>query len=465
MPNPSFFRSGSFTSAGRNDRWRRLPLACFAALVTLLLGPGACGALGPAADPTIDLQRAAQHFQEAEALSRQDAGRLWGVPIYGPMILVDPETRDVAANQADAEGRLAKGGTVFVGKLPPKVMVANTALDWAGVHWTMITWPLPDDPDRRERLMMHECFHRIQDQLGLPAASPVNAHLESRDGRIWLLLEWRALEVALEENGAKRKQALQDALLFRAYRQSLFPKAAEEESALEMNEGLAEYTGVKLSSRSISEMTVLAALGLREARERASLARSFAYVSGPAYGALLDSSALDWRSQVKTRRDFAALCRIAYNLAPATPSAPQALARAKVYRGDYVIATETERDKVFQESVAKCRAAFLAGPVLILPIGKTFNYSFDPNRTLPLDDTKTVYFSSRVTDDWGILDSPGGFLFLREGQGRVQVPAPAKLSASPLQGNGWTLTLQQGWVLAPGVRAGDYVLKHDNGQP
>jgi len=469
MRNPLFFRFESFTLTGPRGTEQRLRIAYAAALVTLLLGQGAWGTIvpGPASEQNIDPERAAQYFMEAEALSRQDAGRLWGVPIYGPMILVDPETHQAAANHADADRRLSQSGPVFVGKLPPNAMVANTAFDWAGVHWTMIMWPLPEDPDRRARLMMHECFHRVQDQLGMPAGSPINAHLESRDGRIWMLMEWRALEVALEENGLPRKQALADALLFRAYRQSLFPKAAEEERALEMNEGLAEYTGVKLSSRSISEMTVLAACGLREARERASLARSFAYVTGPAYGALLDSSAIAWRSQLKTVFDFAALVRAAYQVGSATPSADQALARARIYHGDYVIATETERDKVFQQRIAKCRATFLTGPVLVLPVGKTFNYSFDPNDTLPLDDTNAVYLSSRVTDDWGILDAPGGVLMVREARGivRLQVPAPTKLSASPLEGDGWTLTPQKGWALAPGDRAGDYVLKPQNGNP
>jgi len=459
----------SFIDAPSRVPLRRLATACSAALAMLLLarGAGAMNGPAPASDQTIDPERAAQYFEEAEALSRQDAGRLWGVPVYGPMILVDPATHDTVANQADGEGRLEQKGKVFAGKLPPNVMVANTSVDWAGVHWTMVMWPLPEDPDRRARLMMHECFHRIQDKLGMPAASPVNAHLESREGRTWLLLEWRALEAALEESGAQRQEALEDALLFRAYRQSLFPKAAEEERALEMNEGLAEYTGVKLSKRSISEMIVLAACGLRQARGQESLARSFAYVSGPAYGALLDSSRVDWRSQVKASPDFAALSRAAYNLGPTTPSAEQALARARAYHGEYVIATERERENTFRERVAKFQARFLSGPVLILPVGKTFNYTFDPSDTLPLDDANTIYLSSRVTDDWGILDAPGGVLMVREARGvvRLQVPAPAKLGASPLQGDGWTLAPQKGWLLAPGVRAGDYVLKQDNRQP
>jgi hypothetical protein len=433
------------------------------AFILAVVGGGIVTAAA-AAHPNVDAERAARYFEEAQAISRQDDGRLWGIPIYGAMILVDPETHDAVANQADTEGRLARSGKVFVGKLPPDVIVANTAMDWGGVRWTMIAWPLPEDPDRRARLMMHECFHRIQANLGMKAASPANAHLESRDGRVWLLLEWRTLEVALEENGAQRKQSLDDALAFRAYRQSLFPKAAEEERALEMNEGLAEYTGVRLSTRSLSEMAVVAACGLRQGRGQSTIARSFAYVSGPAYGALLDSSGMEWRSRVKTEPDFAALIRDAYKLGPATVSADRALERAHTYHGDYVIAAETERENTFRARLAEFRAKFLAGPLLILPVGKTFSYGFDPNAVVPLDDLNTIYLSSRATDDWGTLDAPGGFLMVRKaGQiVRLQVPAPNNLSAQPLRGEGWTLTPQKGWVLVPGDRASDYVLKPES---
>jgi hypothetical protein len=433
------------------------------AFIVALLSAGVVTA-AVAAEPNVDAGRAARYFEEAQAISRRDDGRLWGVPIYGAMILVDPETHQAVANQADTEERLVRSGKAFVGKLPQEVIVANTAMDWGGVHWTMIAWPLPEDPDRRARLMMHECFHRIQDNLGMKAASPANAHLESRDGRIWLLLEWRALEVALEESGAQRKHALSDALAFRAYRQSLFPKAAEEERALEMNEGLAEYTGVRLSTRSLPEMVVVSACGLRQARGQTTFSRSFAYVTGPAYGALLDSSGMEWRSRVKTEPDFAALVRTAYNLGPTTVSAERALQRAQPYHGDYVIAVETERESAFRERVAKFRARFLAGPLLILPVGKTFNYGFDPNEVVPLDDSNTIYLSSHVTDDWGTLDATGGVLMVRKAgmTVRLQVPAPDNSSARPLQGDGWTLTLNAGWALVPGDRAGDYVLKPES---
>jgi hypothetical protein len=85
------------------------------------------GAAGRAVDP----ERAAQCFQEAQEISRRDNGRLWGIPLYGPLTLVDPETHALVANQADAEGRLMRSGKVFVGKLPSELNVANTAIDWA----------------------------------------------------------------------------------------------------------------------------------------------------------------------------------------------------------------------------------------------------------------------------------------------------------------------------------------------
>jgi hypothetical protein len=56
----------------------------------------------------------------------------------------------------------------------------------------------------------------------------------------------RALAEALSHDGDGRRAAIRDALDFRARRRALFPGAAEEEDALERNEGMAEYTGLVL---------------------------------------------------------------------------------------------------------------------------------------------------------------------------------------------------------------------------
>ena len=75
------------------------------AVCALLLTVAACG--GEQASRTagnIDLATAAQYLGEFKSLCDEDAGILWGVSFCGPMLLVDPETRIVVANQADAGG-------------------------------------------------------------------------------------------------------------------------------------------------------------------------------------------------------------------------------------------------------------------------------------------------------------------------------------------------------------------------
>src|SRR6185503_298310 len=106
-------------------------------------------------------------------------------------------TRQVIASQADAQGRLRAEGGVFVGQLPADQTLANTALDWAGVHWSEMLWPLPEDARERRTLMAHESFHRIQPSLKLLAKDGDNAHMDTLEGRYTMQLEWRALDAAL----------------------------------------------------------------------------------------------------------------------------------------------------------------------------------------------------------------------------------------------------------------------------
>jgi hypothetical protein len=433
-----------------------------AALAGLLLIFGAGSAV--AQSTPIDAVLAQRYFEETRQFSAADHGRLWGVELCGPMIFVDAESRAVAANQADADGRLAREGALYAGKLPPREGAANRAIEWAGVRWTMILWPLPEYRRDREALMMHECFHRVQDSLGLTMRDAINSQLDTRDGRIWLQLEWRALERALEETGQARRTALADALLFRGYRRSLFPGAAEKENALEMNEGLAEYTGQKLANPSPGVLRVSATILLRRGHFRPTFVRSFAYVSGPAYGTLLDEApqgGMAWRKGLKPDSDFGMLAARAYGIPQTKPSEAEALARGRAYDGDEIIAIETEREASHKAVLAAARARFVDGPVLVLPAWKDVNYSFDPNGVAAIDENRSVYTPMRVSDAWGVLDCAKGALLVRENGNivRVQVPAPVDPAARPVVLDGCTLDLQPGWGIVPGSRRGDAILK------
>ena len=432
---------------------KRLCLLVVSALLAVML-PFQSGAVTQ--DSPIDTTLAYQYFQEAQALCSRDNGKLWGVSLCGPMLFVDRKTRAVVANQADTEGILTKSGNVFVGKLPAKVIIANTATDWAGVKWTMIIFPLPEDKYRRANLMAHELWHRIQKDIGFPSSGAANNHLDSRDGRVWLQLEWRALTASLSSKGKQRRQAITDALLFRAYRRAILPQAASEEREMEMHEGLAEYTGARLSgSPKLNQYVV--DKDLKEAANKQTFVRSFAYASGPAYGILLDGTGKNWRKSLKKEDDLGVVLQktLAIKLPQSIKQAAEE--RAKIYDGDKLQASETERENKRQQLVAAYRAKLVDGPVLVIPLQK-MRMELNPDNLVPLASLGTVYPTIRVVDVWGILTVSNGAL-MNPTFSRIYVSAPGSVSASPIQGDGWTLELNAGWTVTNGERKGDYIVK------
>ncbi len=421
-------------------------------LAVLLLLPGHAVAQAAA----IDTSLAAQYFQEAQALCRQDNSKLWGVSLCAPILFVDRKTRTVVANQADKEGILTKAGNVFVGKLPAKMNIANTATEWAGVKWTMVIFPLPENKYRRANLMAHEMWHRVQPDIGFPSSGAANNHLDSRDGRVWLQLEWRALTVALTAQGKQRRQAIADALLFRTYRRTIFPNAATEEREMEMHEGLAEYTGVKLSRNSTLKQYVVET-DLKEAATKQTFVRSFAYASGPSYGILLDAAKSDWRKNLKKEDDLGSLLqkKLSIKLLPASKQSAEL--RAKNYDGDTLQAFETERENRRLKIQAEYRAKLVDGAVLMIPL-QQMNMQFNPGNLLPLDSLGTVYPDIRIVDVWGILTVTKGALLNPTFSG-IYVSAPDISGTSPIQGDGWTLELNAGWKVVKSKRVGDYIVK------
>jgi hypothetical protein len=426
-------------------------------LALLLLTPLA----SKAQQQAIDTQLAEQYFQEARAICARDGGELWGVRLDGPLMLVDRNTRMIVASQADAEGRLTRQGNVFVGRLPDEENLANTATRWAGVKWTMIIFPLPVDKQDRAQLMLHELFHRLQEELGFAPANPANPHMDSFAGRLWLQLEWRALHRALLLEGVNRRKAIEDALIFRAHRRAIFPQAGRDENELELNEGLAEYTGVKLRGSTDEEAALFFARQLREFESRPTFVRSFAYASGPAYGLLLDRASPHWRKRIRQEGDMAALLAKALAIKIPANLKRQAEMRSKKDDCSSLLAAETERENRRRKRLAEYQARFIEGAVLTLPLSSAVRYSFNPNNLEVLDEAATLFPNVRISDVWGILTVTNGAVLTRSNGQLVKatITAPANPQARPLQGDGWTLELKESWRLAAGQRKGDYTIK------
>jgi hypothetical protein len=447
-----------------NSTTNLLSLALSAAALLLACLPAA--AAGPAAPKSvIDPAASAKVFAEIQGICDKDKGSLWGTNLYGAMLLLDENTFEVAANGPDYQNRLKSRGDAFSGILDDSDKIVDNSVRWGGVTWTVLGWPLPEERFQRDKVVLHELYGRVADRLGVPTAKASNDHLDTRDGRIWLQLEWRALNKALAglRDGQKeaRKRAAEDALLFRAYRRSLVQGAAESERAAEDRDGLGEYTGVILATKNRGEAVAYVMSSLVGGPSLPAYTRLFAYLNGPAYGLLLDEQAPDWRKTFKGTDDLGDLLKAALG----TP-APEDLraateARLSAYGGKELAAAEDQALAKRQGEAAALRARFVEGPVLDIPVARGFNYAYDPEGKIAIGGVGTVYAYARVVAEWGTLVAEKGALLpMKDGVVTgVRVPAPKNASARPVVGEGWTLTLKPGWTLAAGERKGDWVLR------
>ncbi len=422
----------------------------------------------PAAFAAVDPVRAQAVFQEAARLCGRDGGALWHHSLCGPILLVDWTDNTVVANQADPHGVLKASGPVFAGTLPPDIVIANTPIEWAGKRWTEMIWPLPDDVAHRHVMVSHELFHRAQIELGMLQRDGGNLHLDTLEGRILLQLEWHALARALTApDDAARRVAISDALLFRHERYRLFPDAQAEERALELNEGVAEYTGVRVGLPTAQERTAYALRDLETFIQIPTFVRSFAYATGPAWGLLLDQADPAWRDRLASAMKGANPPGLDQMLQAALKLPEPAADSVKAREADYddtLRPREQARDQARQAHLAELKAKLVDGPVLRLPLaGHHASYQFNPTTLEALGSDGVVYPTMTLNAEWGALSVQQGALLDKAMS--VAAVAAAGASADHLQGPGWHLALKSGWIVAPGERAGDFVVKREGATP
>jgi hypothetical protein len=415
-------------------------------------------------NPAIDAAEAAGYFQEAAEMFAADDGALWGVNLQGPIMFVDPATRQVVTNWPDAEGQLTRQGTVHTGSIPAGLPIADTSVDWAGVTWAMVIWPPAEEDFDRKAVLAHESWHRIQETLGFPSTGADNEHLDSLDGRIWLQLEWRALAAGLQFQGAAHRVAMQDALLFRAHRRALFPSAAANERRMEMHEGLAEYSGIKLASGDLEIAKAHVARTLRQRpKDLETFGPAFPYLIGPAYGLLLDETRPGWRKEVAPGDDLGEMLAESIGFSTSRDTRTSAIARADRYDGQRLIAAENRRETERLARQARFQRMFMEGPVVEVPLLR-MRMTFDQSTITPFGEFGTVYGTIRLTDVWGELSATQGCLVGKSWDRAVIALAESDIvksgDAPPTEGPGWALKLEDGWEIVPDeARTGSFVVR------
>ncbi|MGI9583262.1 hypothetical protein ACR1PO_18845 [Chryseobacterium sp. RRHN12] len=395
-------------------------------------------------------------FDELKTASAKNI-TLWDKDLYGPTILIDPKTREVFSNEQDAEGILKQNGNIFSGILPPDINIANTAVNWSGKKWAMIMLPLSQNRQNRINLLAHESFHRIQPSLGFTLNNVENNHLDQKDGRIYLRLELEALKQAVRSSSEKElKQHLTSAFTFRKYRNTLYNGSEAAENLLELNEGIAEFTGLVVSGRNKEDARSSLLNGIDDFMKNPTFVRSFAYHTTPVYGYLLYNKDKGWNKKIDAKTDLTGYFIKAFKI-----TIPADLQKAVEelyddYNGKTIIKEEAEREERTKKLIAEYKLKFIQQPHFEIRFEK-MNVSFDPRNIVPLEDKGTVYPNIRVTDLWGILTVENGALMSPDWD-KISISNPVKTENKKISGDGWILELSDGYTISKDKDSGNYKL-------
>jgi len=398
----------------------------------------------------VDQQRAQEFFKEAQTLCERDGGRLWGVSICAPMVIGDARTQTYATSRPPPNA-----------PRPKIIGILNGPIRWGDTVWAALSWETVANqpPQVRNSMLLHESFHIVQSEpLALAVSTNSAEHLDALEGRYWLRLEWHALARALRDSGDARTLAIRDALAFRQARYARFPDKVETERALDINEGLASYTGIVLAAPSRADAIARALDELTGQESGESYVRTAAYASGPAYGLLLDAASPGWIRTIRASDNPAWLLMRALRVQPTADAG----AAARRYGGAELHAAEEQRDQQRQARIVELRRRFVDGPVLLMPGGgRGFT---DSHGAVVIPDVGTVYFGEyHITGAWGALDANKGVLVSTDGRIR-RVPAPVRGDSTTASGDGWTFKAAPGWVVREGARRGDYeVVRQQDG--
>jgi flagellin-specific chaperone FliS len=386
-------------------------------------------------------------FKDLEKYLTKENGKLWNHQLYGPLLFVNQDNRKIIANEKDTKGILTKNREIYSGILPNEINIANTAFDWNGKRWTMVMLPLPKDYNERLNLLTHEFFHRIQPAIGFAHLYQKDCnHLDNIDGRIYLKLELEALKKALAtDNKIQQKKHIKSALLFRAFRHQLFQQSKENENLLEINEGLAEYTGTILSDRNDKDLKTHYIQAIKSLYKNPTFVRSFAYRTIPVYGYYMRQKDETWNLKISKKTNLTDYITEFFNISIPVNLKDSVFQIRDGYNYTQINGFETKRDEKQKEIIAKLDEKFQENPILVIPF-QNMSISFNPGNLIPYRDLGTVYPNLRIADNWGILTVEKGAL-VGKNWGEVIVSEPAKTSDKIIEGDGWKLELNNDWEL------------------
>ena len=356
------------------------------------------------------MEKAAPCFENLKKVSDADKGKLWGKTLYGPTMFVDVQTRNLVANQQNKENTFTQKGNLYFGQLPEDIIIANTSISYCGEDWTCVIWDGSRDLLTSTQLLIHESLHRIQDEIGLPSCGSSNQHLDETEGELLLKLELGILKDLLQNDSKDLTEGLRDAMTVRKYRQTMFPNGNENQ--FECHEGMAEYTAFKLLPLDNDNEAIrkgLVAAAIAKGMDGSGFGNSFAYLTGPAYGLLIDEMIPDWRNGIRSGKTIPDVISTEIAIPDTVDNAEIERLSARYNLTEY-LNKERSRLEARDKEDAELRDRFSESKWLVIP-NDNINFGFNPSERLVAYDTIGVICNTmQLRGSFGTLEVGNGIM-------------------------------------------------------
>ncbi|MFC4676778.1 hypothetical protein ACFO6W_24140 [Dysgonomonas termitidis] len=369
--------------------------------------------------------------QTAEILNRPESKELWGISLNAPVIIIDHFNNKMFFTAIE-NGVMQ---TVKEEQWDNKVPLANSFFEYDGkkyitiIHATLMNTPC----EQRVNLLTHEIFHLHQNSLGIENQLSANYHMDEAEGRALLQIEMGNLQRALDGDA----QSLYDALYIRAYRQSLYPN--NNEDLYELNEGLAEYTGVKLSTTNMREY-VKSRLNYDISK---GYANAFGYFTGSAYADILDELYPEWK------RDKDLGYGMIYLIKKTSPQHAFVIDDVYLeklldkYNYDKILSEEKEELKSFGD-IAQFEELLKPGTRKLLITNSKINFTYNPHdRVITIGDA-VLLRNMTLTGEWGQINVKKGIVRLNNWSAFYLLP-PKRIAENIVEGDDYKIQINQGW--------------------
>jgi hypothetical protein len=362
-------------------------------------------------------------------------------------MFIDRPTRKIFANQVDKEGILKGKDGVFTGVYPKELIINNIATKFGGTLFAMAPLPSREGDTEIINRAIHGLFHCYQKVNNLEPGSLNTRHMDDKNARLWLKLEWRALRNAINSEGDLRLQAIRDALIFRGARREINPQFVKDENKFEDYEGLATYTFITLCADTAGESERRLTEYLDRYYKFQSYGRNYAFIHGALYGYLAHAKGFDFRTLKTDTLDLGIEVRNLYNIQLPAFCRDVAGSLALSYDIESIYKEEDQRLADIKERIHKEISVFTEKPVVYLELESPY-FDFEPEDIRSLDTLGTVYRAIRVSDNWGKLTVDAGGCLVSYNLKFLRITAKNfKESKNHLYGEGWHLMINSDWEI------------------